>query len=308
MTEQGIQVFLAVAETGSLSAAAQELYISQPAVSRHIRALEEELGCPLLLRGKGCRRVELSEQGKAFVQIAEKWRQLWLEAGELAAGDWERRLRVTAIGSVSTYVLPRVLKNFLEEDSRRVLTFHSSHSDEAYDWVAQGKADLALISDPMAQPQVETVPAFRQPMLLVAGRENALPERARPSDLDPAKELRLPWNPEYDRWHAACFGPSAVPRAALDETALLEPLFALGGAWADSWAIVPAAVAEVLEREEKARICRLEEGPPDEIIYYLLRPGRKSALTEAFLACLDRELRSRPFLQSYLTGRELNIT
>ena len=267
MTEQGIQVFLAVAETGSLSAAAQELYISQPAVSRHIRALEEELGCPLLLRGKGCRLVELSEQGKAFVQIAEKWRQLWLEAGELAAGDWERRLRVTAIGSVSTYVLPRVLKNFLEEDSRRVLTFHSSHSDEAYDWVAQGKADL-----------------------------------------DPAKELRLPWNPEYDRWHAACFGPSAVPRAALDETALLEPLFALGGAWADSWAIVPAAVAEVLEREEKARICRLEEGPPDEIIYYLLRPGRKSALTEAFLACLDRELRSRPFLQSYLTGRELNIT
>lgn len=300
MTEQEISVFLAVVRTGSLSGAAQELYISQPAVSRHIRALEEELGCPLLLRGKGRRQAELSEQGRDFVQVAEKWRQLWLEARELASEDRERRLNISSVGSVSTYLLPPVFKAFLEEDSRRVLTFHSSHSAEAYDWIAQGKADIAFISDDMFHPQVDTVPAFRQPMLLAAGEESGLPETVHPSRLDPAKELRLPWNPEFDRWHAYWFSSAAVPRAALDEMALLEELLSWRGTWADSWAVVPALVAEALERAGKVRLHRLEEGPPDEIIYYLLGPRRKPVLTGAFLACLDRELRKRERIESFL--------
>ena len=47
MTHQEIEVFLAAVQTGSLSGAAQRLYITQPAVSRHIRALEQELGATL---------------------------------------------------------------------------------------------------------------------------------------------------------------------------------------------------------------------------------------------------------------------
>ena len=57
MTHQEIEVFLAVVRTGSVSGAAQALYITQPAVSRHIRTLERELCCPLLVRGRGVRRV-----------------------------------------------------------------------------------------------------------------------------------------------------------------------------------------------------------------------------------------------------------
>lgn len=50
MTHQEIGVFLAVVRTGSMSGAVQALYITQPAVGRHIRTLERELGCPLLTR------------------------------------------------------------------------------------------------------------------------------------------------------------------------------------------------------------------------------------------------------------------
>ena len=57
MTQQEIEVFLAVTKLGSVSAAAQALYITQPAVSRHIRALEENLGCTLLVRGRGKRQI-----------------------------------------------------------------------------------------------------------------------------------------------------------------------------------------------------------------------------------------------------------
>ncbi|MCI9671821.1 MAG: LysR family transcriptional regulator [Lawsonibacter sp.] len=64
MTQQGIEVFLAVGRLGSVSAAAQALYITQPAVSRHLRALEETLGCALVVRGRGRRQVELTDRGR----------------------------------------------------------------------------------------------------------------------------------------------------------------------------------------------------------------------------------------------------
>ena len=50
MNQQGIEVFLAVARLGSVSAAAQALYITQPAVSRHLRTLEDGMGCSLVIR------------------------------------------------------------------------------------------------------------------------------------------------------------------------------------------------------------------------------------------------------------------
>lgn len=77
MTQQELEVFLAVVKAGSVSGAAQALYITQPAVSRHIHALERELGCTLMVRGRGVRRVELTDQGRDFIQVAEKWRQVW---------------------------------------------------------------------------------------------------------------------------------------------------------------------------------------------------------------------------------------
>lgn len=300
MTQQAIEVFLAVARSGSLSAAAQALYITQPAVSRHLQALEEELNCPLLIRGRGVRRVELTEQGRNFVRVAEKWRLLWQETREVASRDWTHSLRVASIGSLSTYLLPPVFRSFLEENPNRALTFHNYHSWEAYDYVAQGLVDVALISDDMYHPQVETIPAFRSEMVLLTGPGQLLPPRVRPTQLDPAKELRLPWNPEYDLWHSFWFSAAAVPRAELDQMSLLEDIFSWPGSWADSWAITPAVVALPLSVKLGLTIHRLEDGPPVELIYYLLGPRSRTRPVGDFLACLARELERRPELESLM--------
>ena len=300
MTHQEIEVFLAVVRTGSVSGAAQALYITQPAVSRHIRTLERELGCPLLVRGRGVRRVELTDQGRDFLQVAEKWRQVWQEAREVASRDRERTLNVASVGSVSSYLLPPVFRAFLEEAPGRALTFHNYHSQEAYGYVAEGLVDLAFIYDDMYHPQVETIPAFREPMVLVTGPGSPLPARVHPSQLDPSRELRLPWNPEYDLWHSFWFSGGAQPRAVLDQMSLLEDFFRWREEWSDSWAIAPALVAQALRERTGAEVRALEEGPPDEIIYYLMGRRRKPELTRAFLSCLDRELGRRPQVESYL--------
>lgn len=300
MTQQGIEVFLAVARLGSISAAAQALYITQPAVSRHLKSLEDALGCSLVVRGRGQRRVELTDQGRDFIQVAEKWRLLWQETREVAGQDRAQTLRVASVGSLSTYLLPPVFREFLSPG--RTLTFHHYHSREAYDYVAQGLADIALISDHMYHPQVETVPALRSRMVLLTGPGPDWTEPVPPSRLDPAAELRLPWNPEYDLWHSFWFSAAAAPRAVLDQMSLLEEFFSWQDRWQDSWAIAPALVAVPLSRKLGLTVRRLENGPADEIIYYLLGPRRKEALTRAFLACLDRELARRPEIQSLLAG------
>lgn len=106
MTQQGIEVFLAVARLGNISAAAQALYITQPAVSRHLRALESALGCALVRRGRGQRRVELTEQGQDFIYVAENWRLLWQEAREVARNDRVQTLHMASIGAEYLTIQP----------------------------------------------------------------------------------------------------------------------------------------------------------------------------------------------------------
>ena len=85
MTQSELEAFLAVVRCGTVSGAAQQLFITQPALSRRLGVLEEELGYPLLQRGRGRRSVELTAQGRAFVPVAEKWLAIWQEAKDLKA-------------------------------------------------------------------------------------------------------------------------------------------------------------------------------------------------------------------------------
>ena len=269
MTDQQIQCFLAVVRTGSISGAAQTLYVTQPAASRCVRTLEEELGYPLFRRGKGQRRVELTDHGRAFIAVAEKWRILWKETQELARQDENSRLVFSSVGSVSSCLLPQVLRRFLEGWPQCSLTFHHYSSFLSYDYVAGGLVDLALISDDRYVPGVETVPAFREPMILAAAKGLDLPELVHPAQLDPRRELRLPWNPEYDLWHSFWFSTAAVPRAVLDQMSLLEEFFSWQDNWPDSWAIVPASVAAHMTRQFGVNTCKLLEPPANRVIYLL---------------------------------------
>ena len=73
MNYQSVKIFLAIVEHRSISAAARALYLTQPAVSGHLNRLEEELGCPLILRQKGVQQITLTATGKAFVPVATQW-------------------------------------------------------------------------------------------------------------------------------------------------------------------------------------------------------------------------------------------
>ena len=67
MTNLDIETFWAVVQHGTMTAAAEALYITQPTLSMRIRALEERVGTPLFIRGKGQRRIRLTAAGQKFL-------------------------------------------------------------------------------------------------------------------------------------------------------------------------------------------------------------------------------------------------
>ena len=126
-----LKVFRTVAEHLSFHKAAEHLFLTQPAVTQQVKALEDELGVRLFDRTpKG---VLLTEQGSLLLQYAQKAAALTAEAAEkLASGDGklsgEFALGVST--TIAQYVLPRLIGAFLSEHSRVQLSLQSGNTAE----------------------------------------------------------------------------------------------------------------------------------------------------------------------------------
>lgn len=110
-----LRIFVTAAENGSLSAAAERLFMSQPAVSQHIHELEAVLGTPLLTRSH--RGVSLTEAGQVFYRYAQRLLTLAAEASQAVAAftnGEQPTLKVAATPGISTYLLPGWLAAFRE--------------------------------------------------------------------------------------------------------------------------------------------------------------------------------------------------
>ena len=184
------------------------------------------------------------------------------------------------------YCAPQKWKQLPLHYPRYNISFHHCHSNEAYDCVASGDIDLALISDDRFSREVETLPLFRESMLRLTARGSKYGQAGHPFALDPADVVRLPWNPEYDLWHEYWFRSTAQPRVFLDQISLMEHFLYLENVWA----IAPASVARQLPRQMEMQSRRIDGAPPDRIIYALLKKPNKEQLLSRFFTALHQKL------------------
>lgn len=296
MTHLEIEAFFEILKAGSISCAAQNLYVTQPALSRRIKTLEAELGYPLFERNKGRRNITLTKQGEAFIAVAHKWLGVWQEAQEIKRINSSGILNLSSVGSVSSYILPDIFEQFSQQNPQVSLCFHNYHSYEAYQYIDNGLIDIAFISDDMFYRNVETIPAFLEPMVLVANNSCNYPDSVTPVMLKTNQEIRLPWNPEYDAWHDYWFHSRPEFKVSLDQMDLLEHALL----WNDTWAVVPASVADKVVSSHVSLHC-LSPAPPDRIIYYLKRSGRQTETAALFLNLLHKKLETIPQVISYLS-------
>lgn len=149
MTDDRLRTFLAVARCGSLTKAAKELYISQPAVTLQIRKLEQEYNTSLFYRRD--RGVELTPAGKLLYGHAKRIDGIYDEAAEeLGAlnGSFQGTLRVGATLTIGEYVLPPVMGKFKAEYPQVEILLEVENTCRIVDQVASGILDCGLVEGP----------------------------------------------------------------------------------------------------------------------------------------------------------------
>ena len=278
MTYNEIEAFLEVVRCGSLSRAAQSLFVSQSTLSGRIMSLESELGMTLLVRRRGMRNAELTEEGRDFIPIAEKWRRLWNDTRAVTTRRGVRMLRAASIYSINAYIMPSVYSRFYRENPDIKLSLLTSHSYEVYHMIESGEAEIGIISRTEFSTRVETRPIYSEDMCFICCSGSAYKGQVHPSHLDPDHELCLSWNREFDAWHDYWFGANTHPALTTDDASVMCGFVGVG----EHWAIVPVSVADKLVRTGTVRTCRLLD-PPEPRQLYLLFPANEPVTQEGRL-------------------------
>lgn len=168
MDTRFLETFLAVAEQGSLMAAARRLNISPAAVAQRIRALESEFGVKLLTRSG--REVAPTEAGLAVIQ---KGRDLLREARDLVSiagsGSMSGELRIGSISSALTGILPDVMRRLFATHPSIDLFIKPGSSKDLYAEVVAGNLDACAIVEPrLALPKTHVFRSLRdEPLVLI---------------------------------------------------------------------------------------------------------------------------------------------
>jgi DNA-binding transcriptional LysR family regulator len=179
MELQQLRYFVAVADSGRFTAAARDLHVAQPSISKQVRKLEAELGAVLLERRKA--GIALTDAGAILLPWAKRVLADIDGARSEVAGlaTLERgRLSVGATPSVSTVLLPRVLASFHGAHPGVRLTVVEAGSRDLVDRLASGDLDLALVILPVPREELfETTPLLREELVLAVSRKHPLAKR-----------------------------------------------------------------------------------------------------------------------------------
>ncbi|RMG27401.1 MAG: LysR family transcriptional regulator, partial [Gammaproteobacteria bacterium] len=175
------ETFLAVAESGSFSVAAERLHLTQPAVSKRIATLETAFGARLFDRLG--RRVRLTEAGRtllpharALVGELEEAHRAIGQLSELVGGV----LRLGTSHHIGLHRLPPLLRDFQARYPAVELDLHFMDSEAACQAVARGELELGIVTlPPEPVPGLECLPVWPDPLDVVAAPDHPLAGRKR---------------------------------------------------------------------------------------------------------------------------------
>lgn len=176
----GLRVFAAVVEQRGFTRAATALRLSQPAVSKAVRVLEQDVGMPLLERGS--RSVRLTEAGAALLERAREMFAVERTAEEelRALRGLERGvLRVGASTTIATYMLPSILGEFREQHPGVALQVTSGNTRAVARALVRRRLDVALVEGPVDDSRFEHERWRDDELVLIASPDHALAKAKR---------------------------------------------------------------------------------------------------------------------------------
>ncbi len=186
-----LRAFCQTVRLGSVSRAAEALFVSQPAISLQLQALERELGVPLFERSG--RRLVPSREGQLLYEMAQPLVEN-LDGLEARFRDKVRgldagELNIAANSSTILYLLPKIVERFRLHYPDVRLTLHNAISADGTDLLREDAADLAIGSMTDVPADLTYAPAYRFEQVLIAPHDHPL---AKGGELELADIARYP--------------------------------------------------------------------------------------------------------------------
>lgn len=294
-----VETFLTVIRTRTISQAANILYVSQSTVSGRLKQLEDELGVTLIERQKGQRGIELTEKGKLFVPLAERWVQLEKETAYFSNDANESLLTIASSDSIISHIFPKLLHEMMNREPHLRLHLRAPNAQTIYQQIDTHDADVGLVHFPSRYDNIITQPYMAEKMVFALSSLHDWPNRPiSPSELDPAYELKARWSPDIEQWHDSKWAPSRRPYVLMET---ISPLRELLSVTQNGWALCSMSVARSLMRHAPEIAIRDCTEPIPERVCYLLTRRNPSAhavsATALFLKYLDEYIDQRDYLR-----------
>jgi DNA-binding transcriptional LysR family regulator len=288
-----LRYFAAVGETQNVSLAARKLHLSQPALSRQVHDLEEELGFSLLVRN--AKSVRLTDAGRVFLKetaaILERVEQGVRAARAVAVGA-TGELHVGYAPSLTVEILPRALRRFRKEFPRCNVLLHDLSTEEMVRRLREEKIHLAFtVPGPASQRRgLHFHELARYALCLAVPLDHRL---ARARSVSIATIVREPFiiydRTDYPEYHAGMetvFGPSRGPLHIVEECDSVTSLIAAVEA-GRGVALAPSALACLAG--PRLKLIPIKPAPAEIIVGALTRAGAASPAAQSFVAAAKPE-------------------
>lgn len=178
MSDFRLKVFYSVAKHLSFTQASKELYISQPAITKHIRELESLYGVRLFDRLGN--KISLTDAGKLMLehceQILAAYRRLEYDMN-LLKNEWTGDLRLGASTTISQYVLPPILARFTEKYPKVNVTLMDTNSRNIEQALQNHDIDLGLVEGVFRLPSLKYEPFLHDELVPVVGTQSKLAKK-----------------------------------------------------------------------------------------------------------------------------------
>ena len=264
MQNKDIEIFLELVQSRNITKAAEHLFLSQSVISTRLKKLEEELGYELFTRSKGMREMELTRQGREFVSIAVRWRNLFEEA-DLLRERSQYLLRLAAPESVYYDFLEPIIVTMMQQVPALKLSLQINDSSGIYDMMQNNLIDFGFASYESSLPNIIHRHIYDQSFCVVSYTDlSDHGSTISPRILDPGKEVQLS-------------GGNSSCRIEINSPHMMANLLKEEGAWA----LLSSVSAERMAELYGIRIYSLSDPPEKRKIYLLRHEGLAAMQTEA---------------------------
>lgn len=246
-----IEAFRAVIVTGGVTAAAQAMSITQPAVTRLIHDLQYALGLKLFVK-RGARLVPTNEAMSLYREVERQF--VGLERIQAAAQSLREgragTLRVAALPAFNVGFLPRLMGRYMKERPGLDVAMYGSISSQVADWVISGFCEVGFAQLPLEFPtlDVELLPVAAQVAVVPEGHPLAEKEVLRPADFAGEPFVSLEQTTLLRYRIDAIFSAERITREVRIETPLSMIACSLVAAGAGLSIVDPFAAAEYAGR------------------------------------------------------------